>query len=69
MLFGHSLAPAHFQSVMNHAISQARWEITTSVYLDDATIGNKLACETWRDTLECMKCLIKIGLPINIWKC
>lgn len=69
MPFGHVNAPSHFQGVMNVAISRAKFKIHAGVYLDDTTIkGNELK-KTWIDTLEGMKCLIRVGLPINIWKC
>lgn len=55
--------------MMYACLREARWKITKGVYLDDATIGNILACDAWEDTVECLKCLLKNGLPINIWKC
>jgi hypothetical protein len=41
MAFGFATAPATFQSVMNIALSRARWEMTYGVYMDDATVGGK----------------------------
>ena len=55
MVFGHCLAPAHFQSIMNFVIALERWKITSSVFQDDTTIGHRLTCHAWEDTLEAMK--------------
>ena len=55
MAFGHALAPAHFQTLMNYIMSQARWPVTASVFQDDTTVGDLVQCVAWRDTLEVMK--------------
>jgi hypothetical protein len=69
MCFGHMLAPAWFQYIMNIALSRATRKLQHGTYLDDATItGVERRC-TWLDTLEGCRCLVAMGLPVNIWKC
>jgi hypothetical protein len=69
MAFGFALAPAMFQSVMQVALSRARWHLTSGTYLDDCTVGHNDPLQCWEDTLEAIKCLLRQGLPINLGKC
>ena len=69
MCFGHKLAPGWFQMVMNIALSRAQHKLQHGTYLDDATVTNSTTTSTWRDTLEAIRALVAVGLPINIWKC
>ena len=69
MAFGFTLAPATFQGIMNIALSRARRKLKHGTYMDDCTVGNNTLEATWQDTLEAMICLLRQGLPINIWKC
>jgi hypothetical protein len=55
--------------IMNIAMARAHRRLQHGTYLDDATVVGSDVYVTWLDTLEAIRCLVAIGLPINIWKC
>ena len=69
MIFGFISAPAFFQELMNLALSRATRKLAHGTFQDDCTVAAALIMECWQDTLEAIRCLLRQGLPINIWKC
>lgn len=54
---------------MNEALRRARLPLKHGTYLDDCPIGGATVQEAWEGTLEAIRCLLCLGLPINVWKC
>ena len=67
MAFGFKLAPGIFQAIMALSLSRGR-PLRAGVYLDDCTVGGNTIEECWADTLEAMKRLLAVGLPLNVGK-
>ena len=67
MAFGFNLAPAFFQAVMNVALARGE-PLCHGTYLDDCTVGGADVESCWAATLEAMKRLLRIGLPLNVGK-
>lgn len=51
------------------ALARARWKLKHGTFQDDCTVAAMLLAQCWQDTLEAIRCLLTMGLPINIWKC
>lgn len=66
-MFGFHHAPAFFQGVMGVALRRGR-PLRLSVYLDDTNVGGNNVEQLWDDTLEAMKRLVAIGMPLNASK-
>ena len=52
---------------MNVALSRGE-PLCHGTYLDDCTVGGEDADSCWVATLEAMKRLLRVGLPLNVRK-
>ena len=77
MQWGFNIAPAHFQEVMNYALSapcvdaqgQPIPPATHTIYLDDVSNGDFDVVACWENTKVIIASLALWNLPIGIWKC